>query len=80
MPEGMFRKVALASKPFYFKGASQVTFAKRDDFTFYLSDSPELGFSARAMVTSSNNKQLFLVVEAKKMGLDEFKKVVYSVK
>lgn len=78
--EKLFWQTALASKPFYFEGASEVCYAKKNDLTYYLTDTHELGFSARGMVTNSRFKHIFLVVEAKQMGFDTFKQVAYSVK
>lgn len=78
--EADFWKIALASKQFYFQDATEVSYTKSGDLTYYLSDSKQLGFSARAMVASSKFKQVFLVVEAKQMSFKEFEKVIYSVK
>ncbi|MCU7845466.1 MAG: hypothetical protein KZQ93_16685 [Candidatus Thiodiazotropha sp. (ex Monitilora ramsayi)] len=78
--EKLFWNIALASKPFYFQGATEVTYTKNNDLTYYLSNTHELGFSARSMVANSQFKQLFLVIEAKQMDLSTFKQVVYSVK
>jgi hypothetical protein len=79
-PEKLFWSTALASKPFYFQGATEVSYTKNNDLTYYLSNTRELGFTARSMVTNPKFKHLFLVIEAKQMDLNTFKQVVYSVK
>jgi hypothetical protein len=78
--EKLFWNTALASKPFYFQGATEVTYTKNNNLTYYLSNTHELGFAARGMVTNPKFKHLFLVIEAKQMDLNTFKQVVYSVK
>jgi len=78
--EKLFWNTALASKPFYFKGASEVTYAENGDLTYYLSNTNELGFSSRAMVSNSVYKYRYLVIEAKQMDFNAFKQVVTSVK
>jgi hypothetical protein len=75
----LFWKTALASKQFYFQGASEVFYSENRDLTYYLSNTHELGFSARAMVSSSRYKHLFLIIEAKQVGFDTFKQIVSSV-
>ena len=78
--EKLFWTTALASKPFYFQGANEVTYAKNSGLTYYLTDTNELGFTARSMVTNAKFKHLFLIIEARQMDLSTFKEVVYSVK
>jgi hypothetical protein len=78
--EQLFWKAALASKPFYLQDATEISYSTNDNLTYYLSNTHELGLSARGMVTHSKYKNIFLVLEAKQMDLAPFKKVVYSVK
>ncbi len=79
-PEKLFWETAIASKPFYFQGATEASFSKKDDLTYYYSDTHELGFSARGMVVNAQYNDIYLVIEAKGIDLDTFKQVVYSVK
>jgi hypothetical protein len=78
--EADFWKIAIASKQFYFQDANEVSYTKSGDLTYYISDTNQLGFSARAMVASSKYKQVSLMVEAKQMSFKEFEKVIYSAK
>ena len=78
--EKLFWGTALASKPFYFHGADKVSYSQKGDHAYYLSNTHELGFSARAMVTNSRYKHIFLVIEAKQMNFNAFRDVVFSVK
>lgn len=78
--EKLFWRTALASKPFYFHGADKASYSQKGDHAYYLSNTHELGFSARGMVTNSRYKHIFLVIEAKQMDFNTFRGVVFSVK
>jgi len=77
--EKFFWKIALGAKPLYFNEATKVTYVENGDLTYYLSNTSELGFSARAMVSNSKYKNLFLVIEAKEVDFNTFKQVVSSI-
>lgn len=79
LPETLFAKVAILQKQFYFSKASEVVYSEKNDISYFVSDSREMGFSGSALVSTPKIKKVFLKIDSEKMDLKDFKKIVYSV-
>jgi len=77
--ESLLWKIALASKQFYFSDSSEVIYAQNNPLAYYITNSAALGFSGRAMVTNTKFKDRYLVIDAKQMNFNTFKKIVLSI-